>query len=674
MKIVECRDAVDIMELAWIPVAPGRRLAARLFLPKQRRSRKFPVILEYIPYRRRDGTRLGDDETHIWFAAHGYAGARVDIAGMGDSEGLVEDEYVKREQDDALAVIEWLGTQSWCNGNVGMYGISWGGFSGLQIAARRPPRLKAVITTCSTDDRYECDAHYLGGCLLNDNFAWGGAFFNYAALPPDPQMVGTDRWRAMWKERIDNHIVFPAEWLKHQRRDAFWKHGSICEDFSAIACPVLAVGGWLDGYTQTVFRLVENLKAPCKGLIGPWGHKQPQRGVPGPAIGFLQECARWWDHWLKGIDRGVDKDPAMRLWLMDPAVPQPHFLERPGRWLAFSRWPPPKTRSQTFHLTPNGLGPARIRRSVKRSVSSPQTTGLKAQEWCPYGQGRVAAEGATDQREDDAGSLVFDSDVLKRPINLLGEAMVKLRIASDKPQAFIAVRLCDVAPDGTSALVTFGVLNLSHRKSHERPEAMKPGKFADVSLRLKPVGQIVPKGHRLRLAISSSYWPMIWPSPEAATLTVDLSASQVTLPLAVSAKAARSVRFAPAEHAARGPVTVLAPAAESRSIHWAVESETATFEIRSDDGRYVIEETGTEVASTRTKTYRVSRHDPLTAQTTVACHQEYKRSDWDAAVWTEVTVAADRSHFHVTGMVKAVEGGKVCATREFRDTIKRDFI
>ena len=186
MKIQDCRDAVDIVELAWIPVAPGRKLAARLFLPKKRRSKKVPVILEYIPYRRRDGTRPGDDETHIWFAANGYAAARVDIAGMGDSEGLVEDEYVKREQDDALEVIEWLGTQAWCNGNVGMIGISWGGFSGLQIAARRPPRLKAVVTTCSTDDRYECDAHYLGGCLINDNFSWGGAFFNYAALPPDP--------------------------------------------------------------------------------------------------------------------------------------------------------------------------------------------------------------------------------------------------------------------------------------------------------------------------------------------------------------------------------------------------------------------------------------------------------------------------------------------------------
>jgi uncharacterized protein len=675
MKILDCRDAVDIVELAWIPVAPDRKLAARLFLPKKRRSKKVPVILEYIPYRRRDGTRLGDDETHIWFAAHGYATARVDIAGMGDSEGLVEDEYVKREQDDALEVIEWLGTRSWCNGNVGMYGISWGGFSGLQIAARRPPRLKAIITTCSTDDRYECDAHYLGGCVINDNFGWGGAFFNYAALPPDPQMVGADRWRSMWKERIDNHVVFPAVWLRHQRRDSFWKHGSVCEDFSAIECPVFAVGGWLDGYTQTVLRLVENLKSPCKGLIGPWGHKQPQRGVPGPAIGFLQECARWWDHYLNGIDRGVDKDPAMRLWLMDPAVPRPHFLERPGRWLALDKWPGTKRRKETFHLASDGLRPSPSRRKgVRLSVCSPQTTGVKAQEWCPYGQGRVSAEGATDQREDDAGSLVFDTDVLKRPINLAGEAIVKLRIASNRPQAFAAVRLCDVAPDGTSAFVTLGVLNLSHRKSHEHPEAMMPGKFVDVSLRLKPVAQIIPKGHRLRLAVSTNYWPMVWPSPETVTLSLDPSKSSIELPVMASAKASPSVRFKPAEQAEHGPVTVKEPGRETREIYWNVESETATFDIRSDDGRYVIEEIGTEIASTRTKSYTISRHDPLSAHTTVACHQEFKRADWDVAVSTEVTVKADRTHFHVTGSVKALEGGKVFATREFQESIKRDFM
>jgi putative CocE/NonD family hydrolase len=402
------RAKTRTVEIEWIPMHDGRRLAARLFLPKGVEKKPVPVILEYIPYRRRDGTRLGDDQMHLWFAANGYACARVDISGTGDSDGLVGDEYVKREQDDVLEIIEYLGTRPWCSGTVGMIGISWGGFSGLQAAARRPPRLKAVVTMCSTDDRYECDAHYFGGCLLNDNFNWGGAFFNYAALPPDPAIVGADRWRDMWRRRIEAHHLVPAGWMQHQRRDAFWKHGSVCEDYSAIECAVLAVGGYLDGYTRTVFKLVENLKAPCKGLIGPWGHKEPEFGFPGPAIGFLEECKRWWDRWLKGIENGADKDPQMRLWLMDPATPDPVAEERPGSWIEFPKWPAATIKPREFGLTVDGTLTTTKRRAgnkAERAIRSPLTTGATHQEWCPFGLGRLAPDGASDQREADGNSL-----------------------------------------------------------------------------------------------------------------------------------------------------------------------------------------------------------------------------------------------------------------------------
>jgi uncharacterized protein len=667
------RDRIKLIETVWIPMPDGRRLAARLFLPHDAGIRAAPVILEYIPYRRRDGTRLGDEEMHVWFAAHGYAAARVDIAGMGDSDGIVEDEYAKREQDDALAVIEWLGTQSWCSGNVGMIGISWGGFNALQVAARRPLRLKAIVSICSTDDRYACDAHYLGGCLINDNFAWGGAFFNYAALPPDPAVVGEDRWRKMWKDRIDNHVMFPAVWLNHQRRDSFWKHGSICQDWNAIECPVFAVGGWLDGYTQTVLRLVENLKAPCKGLIGPWGHKEPQRGVPGPAIGFLQECARWWDQYLKGEDRGVDKDPALRVWLQDYAAPRPHFIERPGRWLGFKNWPQPNLRVAKLYLSGTGLKRSRRRRSSPvLSIRSPQTVGIRGQEWCPYGQGRIAAESAPDQREDDGGSLCFDTEPLSQDLSIVGEARVCLRIASDRPQAMVAARLTDVGPDGTSGLIAFGVLNLAHRESHEHPSLLKPGEFYDVTVTLKPAGQIVPAGHRLRLAISTSYWPMAWPSPEPVTLSIDGGKSHLELPILPFATKLTSIGFAPPEHATAGSVTVKVPARETRRIEHDVETEVTAFHIVSDDGRYVIDDIGTEIASVRSKVYSIGRNDPSTARTVVSCQQEYKRGSWDVTVESEIVATADRDHFHLTGKIRTYEAGELCASRDFAETIPRD--
>ena len=320
---------VRVIEHQWIPMSDGVRLAARIWLPDGAESHRVPAIVEYIPYRHRDFTLPRDELIHPWFAGHGYAAIRLDIRGSGNSEGLPMDEYVVREQEDMLEALAWIASQTWCTGACGMIGISWGGFSALQTAFRRPDELKAIIALCSTDDRYADDVHYMSGCLLRNNLAWGGQAFAYAARPPDPDIVG-DGWRAMWRERLENLPVFTAEWLSHQRRDGYWKHGSVCEDWSAIRCPVYAVTGWADGYTNTALKLMAGLEVPRRCLIGPWAHAYPHLGVPGPAIGFLQDCLRWWDRWLKGIDNGIDREPMVRLWLQDPASPAGHQL-RPFR-------------------------------------------------------------------------------------------------------------------------------------------------------------------------------------------------------------------------------------------------------------------------------------------------------------------------------------------------------
>ena len=670
----EIRDkaGVRVIETVWIPMPDGRQLAARLFLPQD--QGKVPVILEYIPYRRRDGTRFGDDETFLWFAARGYAGARLDIAGTGDSDGLIEDEYVAREQDDACAAIAWLAAQDWCSGAVGMLGHSWGGFSGLQAAARRPPALKAVISVYSTDDRYACDAHYMGGCLIDNNFSWGGAFFNYSALPPDPAVVGQDRWREMWLERIADTRLPAVEWLHHQRRDEFWKHGSVCEDFSAIQCPVLAVGGWLDGYTRTVFNLVENLTAPCKGIIGPWGHKMPEIGFPGPAIGFLQEALRWWDRWLKGIANGVDDDPDMRLYLMDALTPDPVAEIRPGRWLALEDWRSDRPALRRF--TPGSDGRLGQGAAVAgtRQIRSPLTIGQAAQDWCPYGQGRIAADGATDQRVDDGLSLTFDHGPLTEPLQILGMGWARLRIAADRPQALVVVRLTDVAPDGTSTLVTFGVLNLSHRDSDETPEPLEPGQFYDVAVELKPVGQTIPAGHSLRLAVSSAYWPMVWPSPEMVTLTLDPAASALDLPLLVEGDAVDAVPFGPALRGEAGPSSVFRHGQQTRERHTDVATGLMTLTAFSDDGVERIDEIGTEISATHRKTMIVAPDDPTSAVYVSEYFSGFRRHDWEASLQADFRVSCTASHFHVTGILIAREGDEVLAERQYSETIPRDHL
>lgn len=669
-KTVKCRHKVETAELAWIPMKDGRRLAARLFLPKDHARKPSPAILEYIPYRRRDGTRARDDETHYWFAANGYATARVDISGSGDSDGLIQDEYHKREQDDALEIIAWLAAQPWCTGSVGMIGISWGGFNGLQVAARRPPALKAVVSLCSTVDRYADDVHFMGGCLLLDTLDWGGFFVTCGSLPPDPAMVGDSNWLAMWKHRLDNLDCYPMLWMAHQRRDSFWKHGSVCEDYSQIQIPVLNASGWADGYTAAVFRSVENLPG-AKGIAGPWGHKYPHVGIPGPAIGFLQEVKRWFDRWLKGVQNGAEASPKLRLFLQDGEPPQPHFDQRGGRWIGFPEWPSRNIKSEALYL---GSGTLQQRRSKARplSVCSSQATGINAGEWCAYALGKVAPELPIDQREDDLQSLCFDGPALRKPLPVVGRASVKLRVAADKPQAMVAVRLNAIHPGGAVERITYGLLNLSHRNSHEHPEPLKPGAFYDVTVELNEIAQTVPAGCRLRLAVSSNYWPIAWPSPERATITVDPARSSLALPVLASEKGLSAVRFAAPEKSEPAAITVKDPGGETRQLVLDIESQRMSFLINRNDGSYVIDETGTGVSLAKRKDFSVSRDGSTPPKASVSTTVHYRRGSWDARTETDVSLTSSKTQFLMESEVRTFLNGKPFITRKFRKTFKRD--
>jgi putative CocE/NonD family hydrolase len=454
---------MDIREIEhlWIPLPDGTRLAARLWLPANAERAPVPALLEYLPYRKRDGTAERDSLTHPYLAAHGYACLRVDVRGAGESEGLLSDEYSQAELEDGVALIAWIASQPWCSGRVGMFGISWGGFNALQVAALRPPALKAIVTLCSTDDRYADDVHYMGGAKLESGFGWAAFFFSDMTHPPDPALVGA-RWRAMWLARLEALPLFLERWLQHQHRDAYWRHGSVCEDWAAIDCAVFAVGGWTDGYTNAIPRLLANLSAPRRGLIGPWAHAYPHFAKPGPQIGFLQEMLKWWDRWLKdrdtGPDSGVEAEPMLRAWMTDSHRPAAHHETLPGRWVSEPAWPPPRPLHRLF-LSDAGLeeAPATL---TPRPVCSPLSLGKHGGEWCPFGRGNDQAD---DQREDDALSLVFETKPLTETVELLGAPVLTLELASDKPVAQIIARLCDVHPDGASLRTSFGVLNLTHR-------------------------------------------------------------------------------------------------------------------------------------------------------------------------------------------------------------------
>jgi putative CocE/NonD family hydrolase len=667
---------IRTIEHVWIPLPDGSRLAARIWLPVDAEQQPVPALLEYLPYRKNDGTARRDMLRHPYLAGHGYASVRVDMRGSGDSDGLLLDEYLAQEQDDALEVLAWLAAQPWCTGDIGIFGKSWGGFNALQIAARQPPQLKAVISIYSTDDRYADDVHYIGGCIQGlDMLAWASVMLAGNALPPDPAVVG-DVWRDIWHMRMQQTPPYVEEWLRHQRRDAFWKHGSVNEDFSAITCAVYAVGGWADGYTNAVTRLLTGLSCPRKGLIGPWAHEFPEVAEPAPAIGFLQESLRWWDYWLKGVDTGIMDEPMLRAWIQDWVTPATAYIERPGRWVAEENWPSPRITHQALDLGSflpapprNALPPAEPAPGPWKATSIAQH-GMGAGAWCAYGH---PGDYPPDQHAEDSTSLCFTSPTLDEPVEILGFPRVRLRIAADQPCALVAVRLCDIAPDGSSLLVSRGALNLTHRDSHEHPSPLQPGEPYEVTVQLNAAGHRRPAGHRWRLAIAPTYWPHVWPSPTPVTLTI--SQAQLELPVRPARdQDAALVPFAPPETTPPLPVETVRPAARRRTNTHDLITGAYIWEDEIDSGGFQIIGDGLVYTARQLDRYGIVDGDPLSAQAESEHQITIERGDWRTCIQTQSSMSCDATHFHLFNMLEAYEGENRVFAKTWTCVVPRDLV
>jgi hypothetical protein len=662
------------IENTWIPMPDGVKLAARIWLPEPG-EHPVPAIFNYCPYFARLFTRPGDDARFPYYASHGYACVRVDIRGSGNSEGKPLDEYVKQEQDDGVEIIKWIAAQPWCNGSVGMEGISWSGFNSLQVAARRPPALKAIITHCSTDDRYADDAHYKGGCIVNDMLGWGTEFLAIQGKPSDPAITGLEGWRERWLERL-NAIEFNlGTWLTHQHRDAFWKHASVIEDYSQIACPVYTIGGWVDGYKNSVFRLLSGLKVPCKGLVGPWTHIYPHMGVPGPAIGYLDEALRWWDHWLKGVSTGIMDEPLLRVWMQDKSA-QPDEPNVPGRWVAEEHWPSPRLTERKYFLNSSHRLDASASKEERFDLAPLQTVGGASGQWCPSGAGTskdLKIDLPLDQRLDDARSLVFDSAPLVEPLEILGAPVVTLTLAVDKPVAFVAVRLNEVRPTGESSRVTYGILNLCQRDSSANPAPLEPGRQYRVRVQLDNVARRFQPGNSIRVAISTTYWPLIVSSPEPVVLSVFGGVSELTLPV-------RPTRSEDVQLRPFGPPFVPPVAVE------VLKSKPGSREVVSDtaSGRQVINyEVGNQVVlikSVRTRLIgdikmrdEINDSDPaviIEAKITTG----WERDNLRPRLLASSTFTTTKTEFVIVGELTALNGEEKVLTRTWNQKIPRQLV
>jgi putative CocE/NonD family hydrolase len=515
----EASPAYEIaMQEAMIPMPDGVRLAADLFLPSGGPAgERFPVLLEYLPYRKTEARRR-NHALYSYFVRRGYVVARVDIRGTGNSEGrLVAHEYTEEEQRDGEVVIDWLSKQPFADGNVGMFGISWGGFNSIHMAMRNPPALKAIIAVCATDDLYQDDVHFMDGIMHVDSWEMSQDLANARPGAPDYRID-----EAYFRDRFDTR-PWMLTYKRQQRDGPFWKRTALKERYDVVRVPTFVIGGWYDGYRDSVPRMLEKLKAPVKAIVGPWSHVFPHDAYPRPRIEWRHEAVRWFDHWLKGRDTGILREPRVAVFVRRWHAPGPVLEEAPGEWRLEEGWPVRRTKWRTLHPQPNHTLADAVPGSDVHPLRYVPATGIEA-----GGPVMWFGDVAPDQRPTDAMSLVYDTAPLEEDLEILGLPRAHLVVSADAPLAHWFVRLGDVAPDGTVTQVAAAGFNGAHRRSAESPEPLEPGRAFPLDIEMHFTSWVFPKGHRLRLAVNNAQWPMLWPTPYPMTTRLYLGGSEPT--------------------------------------------------------------------------------------------------------------------------------------------------
>jgi putative CocE/NonD family hydrolase len=660
--------AIDVTETIWIHLPDGTRLAARLWLPHGAAETPVPALVEYIPYRRRDRTRLRDESLHPGLAARGYASLRIDMRGTGDSDGVMTDEYTEQEIQDGVDTIAWIADQPWCSGAVGMFGKSWGAFTAFQIAARRPPALKAIVPVMGTDDRFSEDIHFYGGVMGTDNFWWGAIMQLLNAMPPDPAIVGQDRWRDIWRTRLEAMTFWPAEWSRHQTRDAFWKHGSICEDYGAVDIPVLYVGGWADLYRNTAFRIAEHLPGPVSVIMGPWAHLYPHEGSPAPKIDFIAEAAAFFDRHLRGDG---DDAPSLRFWMQ--TGPQQDEVS-PGHWIAEPGWPSPNVANSTFWLNAGTLDDTARPTDALMTGATRQTFGASGGDMCSFA---IPGDLPSDGRQDSAGALAFRSEPLEDALEILGAGAVQLTLATNQSKAFVVALLYDEAPEGDQHLVARGFANLMHRNGNDHSVPVPPGEEVSVTVTLNAAARRIVPGHRLMLKIASTYWPALWPAPEPVTLTLRPGDSSLTLPIrrVLSEGDPRALPEPPLS--APPAMTTLREGSMERTLTTDPDTGIETHRLYIDGGvfgpvgKIRLDEIGTELADISERIYQIHPDEPLSARAVMRQEAGFHRDDWSVRIVTQAEMTASAEAFHFTASVACFDGDSLFFEVAWDDTVPR---
>jgi hypothetical protein len=655
------------LEEARIAMPDGTQLAADLFRPSGgEESERFPVLLEYLPYRKTE-SRSRNYSLYSYFVERGYAVARVDIRGTGNSEGrLIPYEYSDREHEDGEAVLAWLAEQPWSNGKVGMFGISWGGFNAIQMAMRNPPALKAIIAVDATEDLFQDDVHFMDGIMHLDSWEMSQDLDNARPGAPD-YVIDEDYFR----NRFDTE-PWMMTYKRQQRDGPFWDRASLKGRYDAIRIPSFHIGGWYDGYRDSLPRMLENLEAPVKAMIGPWSHAWPHEPYPNPGMEWRHEAVRWFDHWLKDIDTGIMDEPRFAVYVREWHPPGPYLEHAPGFWRFEDGWPVKRIEHRAFYPQPNhSLARAVPEPSVHRLRYVP-TVGIEA-----GGPVMWWGDVAHDQRPTDAFSLVYDSAPLDRDTEILGLPRANLSVAADAPHANWFVRLSDVAPDGTVTQVAGAGFNGTHRDSARAPRALVPGEFFPLEIDMHFTSWVFPKGHRIRVAINNAQWPMMWPTPHAMTTSLQLgrrSGTHILLPVVPAGDRPAPEFLPPAESPEMpGFETIETGTSSGYGEISSVDRNPQTGEVKvvATNGGGIRYPWGTE-SYRETIEHRTSDEHPEDTSVKGSHRMEVTLENrvllWEA----ELSFTSDRENFHYEYTRRLTEDGRKLRERTWSDTIPRD--
>jgi predicted acyl esterase len=663
-------EGIEIKEI-WIPMPDGIRLAVSLFMPADRKAgARFPVLLEYLPYRK-DESRRDRFALFSYFIARGYVVARVDIRGTGTSEGrLIEYEYSDRELEDGEAVIDWLSKQEWSTGKVGMFGISWGAFNSIQTAMRNPPALKAIVAVEGTDDLFRDDCHFIDGMMHVDSYEFGQDIANILPAPPDYVID-----EAYFRDRFDTE-----PWLliykRRQRDGPFWNRASLNSDYSSIRIPTFVIGGWYDGYRDSVPRMLEKLDAPVKGMMGPWAHTWPNSPYPEPGMEWRHEAVRWFDHWLKGSDTGIMEEPRFAVYVRE--WHPPGVVDKvPGYWRWEDGWPIDRSEGlalyahadHTLSRVNSGGGDGQVHR-----LRYIPTVGLEAS-----GNVNWWGDFPWDQRGTDAYSLTYDSAPLEQDLEILGFPKAILNVSADEALADWIVRISDIAPDGTVTQVAGAGINGAHRKSSEEPEVLVPGQVFKLEYDLHFTSWVFPKGHRIRLAVNNALWPMIWPTPYAMTTTLGVDGpnpSCIVLP-AVTGSDRRGPEFLPPAKDPELPGYGSLKLGEDTDSGYA-ETKSIERNLLASQARTAASGTSGSFYPWGTITYSENMvheardNDPARAGVSGQSRYTVELGGRTVIVEGDLSLTSDRENFYYTYTRRALENGRLIRERTWKETIPRD--